>query len=224
MRSYLEDLIRRMGVDELDKMKDGSIRDSSETISWKAFREAEKLKDPAYLPLLKEWIIGHGAKKYRDKRDHAYFIMGKLLAKKPVEEYIQFYIEQLTVEDNKYVLSAMLDRIVDFQVPDTISIQPVLDCAVHKQWSVRHSAIRALASANREESRKMLRYYITQTDEKKYSYEITYANAALGEIGTVDDIPILEQHIKSRRPDIRISAEFAIKSIGNSSGRRIPWI
>lgn len=221
MQSYLEDLIRRMGVDEQDEMKGGTIRDSSETTSWKAYREAEALTDPAYLPLLKDWIVGHGAKKYRNDRRNAYVIMGLLLEKEPVEEYIQFYIQQLTVEDNKYVLSYMLDWFWlshDIRIPDTVSIRPILDHAFHKQWLVRYSAISALASADREESREMLRYYITQTDEKKYRDEIIYANAALGKIGTVEDIPILEQHIKSRIRDIRISADYAIKRIQGVPG------
>ena len=48
MQSYLENLIHRMSVDKQNEMKDGTIRNSSETTSWKAYREAEVLTDPAY--------------------------------------------------------------------------------------------------------------------------------------------------------------------------------
>ncbi|MDE7200494.1 MAG: hypothetical protein K2O91_00990 [Lachnospiraceae bacterium] len=56
-------------------------------------------------------------------------------------------------------------------------------------------------------------YYIGQSDEKKYKYEITYANAAMGKIGTVEYIPLLENHIHSRCPDIKGSAQTAIERI-----------
>ncbi len=52
-----------------------------------------------------------------------------------------------------------------------------------------------------------------QEDEKKYKYEITYANAAMGKIGDPTDIPLLERHINSRIQDIKISAQMAIEKI-----------
>lgn len=58
-----------------------------------------------------------------------------------------------------------------------------------------------------------LLFFVNQEDEKKYSYEITYANASLGKIGLKDDIPFLKKHIKSRKRDIRDSAVFAIERI-----------
>ncbi|MBP3244346.1 MAG: hypothetical protein J6M59_04505 [Bacteroidaceae bacterium] len=49
--------------------------------------------------------------------------------------------------------------------------------------------------------------------KKKYEYEIIYANASLGSIGSKEDIPFLEKHVKSRKRDIRDSARFAIDRI-----------
>jgi HEAT repeat protein len=56
-------------------------------------------------------------------------------------------------------------------------------------------------------------FFINQEDEKKYEYEIIYANASLGSIGSKEDIPFLEKHVKSRKRDIRDSARFAIDRI-----------
>lgn len=56
-------------------------------------------------------------------------------------------------------------------------------------------------------------YYINQDDEKKYKYEIIYANSSLSKIEIREDIKFLEKHINSRIPDIRYSARLAIENI-----------
>lgn len=153
--------------------------------------------------------------KPKDKkiRDAAYFILGKLLKNEPLDEQICFYLQQLEVETDKYILSGMLDRIADIKIPSDISVKPIVRLAMNEKWLIRHSAIRALGASATLESKQALAYYINQEDVKRYKYEITYANAALGEIGSVEDIPLLEQHINNRISDVRGSAVFAIERI-----------
>lgn len=122
-------------------------------------------------------------------------------------------MQQLEVETDKYILSGMLDRLADIKIPSDISVKPIVRLAMNEKWLIRHSAIRALGASATLESKQALAYYINQEDVKRYKYEITYANAALGEIGSVEDIPLLEQHINNRISDVRGSAVFAIERI-----------
>lgn len=205
-RVYIEELIQRMNIIE-------EIKSSGESISWKAHREAEILTDVSLYPILKELILLNSKPKDKKYRNAAYFTMGKLIKNVPDIDGIVFYLEQLKVETDKYILSSMLDRISDFTIPLDISIEIIASLSLHEKWLIRHSAINALSSSATSESKKALYNYINQEDEKAYKYEITYANASLGKIGSMDDIPIIKQHFKSKIRDIRISAEFAIQSI-----------
>lgn len=194
---------------------------SSETASWKAHREAETLTDPALFPLLREIIEAHDGKKKdrREIRDAAYFIFGRLMQVSFEEDACAFYLQRLSAETDKYILSSMLERIYDWwrlagkTVPAGLDISGVLTLARDDRRSVRHSAIRALGACPGEESRELLRDYLLREDEKAYQYEIYYANIAMQSIGKPEDIPLLERFLKSRRPDIKITAQYAIQFI-----------
>lgn len=203
---YIIDLIERMNSNEL-------VTNSNDSISWRAHREAEAIADISYYPILKELVLANSGPKYKKFRDAVYYIFGKLLKNNPLNEYIAFYLQQMSIETDKYILSSMLDRVADIKIPPEISTEILVSLAMHDKWLIRQSAIRALGASSTIESKKAIYYYINQSDEKAYKDEIIYANSSLGAIGSLEDIQILEQHIKSRTRDIRNSAEFAINRI-----------
>ena len=84
---------------------------SDQTVSWKALREAETLADPALFPLLREIITANEgrAKAKREVRRAAYFIYGRLMEKAFSPAEASFFLERLTMETEKYVLSALLE-------------------------------------------------------------------------------------------------------------------
>lgn len=201
--------------------KDEHFTVSTETTSWKAYREAETLTDPAIFPFLQEIIEEYGGKKKekREIRNAAYFIFGRLMQVSFDQDACAFFLQRLGVETDKYILSSMLDRVSDWyrlakkSIPVGLDISNILTLAKDDRSSVRHSAIRALGTCPREESRDILLYYLTQKDEKSYKYEIYYANIAMQSIGVLEDIPFLERFLKSHRPDIKITAQYAIQFI-----------
>jgi len=205
--------------------KDEHFTVSSETVSWKARREAEALTDPALFPLLQEIIREHDGRKkdQREIRNAAYFIFGRLMQASFEESACAFFLGRLGAETDKYILSSMLDRVHDWRklagktIPAGLDISNILTLAKDDRRSVRHSAIRALSACPREESRSILLYYLLQEDEKAYQYEIYYANIAMQDIGEPEDIPFLERFLKSRRPDIKITARYAIQFIQERS-------
>ena len=65
----------------------------------------------------------------------------------------------------------------------------------------------------------MLAFYLSQEDEKSFEYEMYYANIAMQSIGEPEDIPLLKRFLKSRRPDLKMTAQYAIEKI---SARGLP--
>lgn len=206
LEKYIEELIQRMNIEE-------KCLDSSTSISWKAYREAESISDNAFYPILKKQLLLNSKPKDKKYRQAVYFMLGKLLKNSPQHEYIIFYLQQMEKESNKYILSYMLDIMVDVMIPSDISVKIIVDLTMNEKWLIRHSAIRALGASSTSESKQALAYYINQEDVKTYKYEIEYANAALGSIGCEEDILILEKHIKSRIRDVRDSSISAIERI-----------
>ena len=193
---------------------------SDETISWKALREAETLADPAIFSLLQEIITTNEGKKkeQREIRAAAYFIYGRLMEKAYLSEAVPFYIQRLAVETDRHVLSSLLDRVGDWGrkkllLPEEMDFSPLLALTADERRRVRHGALRALSACPGERSREACAFYLCQGDEKAYQYEIYYANIALQTIGKPEDIPLLERFLKSRRPDLKLTARYAIQYI-----------
>ena len=192
---------------------------SEESISWQAYREAEKLSNKSFLPLLYNIIIENQKRTKHDKtiRKSVYFIIYCILKNSFDEDGCIFLVERLNVETDKYIISDILGSLVWIDIPWNIDIEPIIHLSKSDKWLIRHSAIQALGSSATVKSKEALYFYLNQSDEKKYEYEIIYANCSLGKIGKLEDIPVLEQRLSSRNADIRDSALYAIDSIKERS-------
>ena len=200
----LYDLIARMTIKE-------QLTSSEESVSWNAYREAERISDETVYPILKKIIEENH--KNKAVREAAYVIIGYSLRNIFNKEACIFLIQRLGEETDKYVVACILDKLARIHIPEDIDMSLVIKCSQNDKWLIRHSALNALGSSSTHANRKALLFFINQEDEKKYEYEIIYANASLGSIGSKEDIPFLEKHVKSRKRDIRDSARFAIDRI-----------
>jgi HEAT repeat protein len=197
---HINDLVARMTIIE-------QYRHSDDSISFKATREAETINDTGYVPILKTAIQ---KEKVRERRDALYFILGKLGKKLSSSDIANYMINQLKSEDNKNTLSFMLDRIAEISKNDDVDIKPLIILADDKRWQVRTSAIKALNKAHDKAAEDKL---IEITNSNRDAYDVIYANSVLNQIGTLRAISVLEKHINSRKRDIKISAQEAIKAI-----------
>jgi HEAT repeat protein len=200
----LYDLIARMTIKE-------QLTSSEESVSWNAYREAERISDETVYPILKKIIEENH--KNKAVREAAYVIIGYSLRNIFNKEACIFLIQRLDEETDKYVVACILDKLARIHIPEDIDMSLVIKCSQNDKWQIRHSALNALGSSSTHANREALLFFINQEDEKKYEYEIIYANASLGSIGSKEDIPFLEKHVKSRKRDIRDSARFAIDRI-----------
>lgn len=171
-KTGLLDLIARINT------KEENVTRSDETVSWKALREAETLTDPALFPLLQEIVQENKgkAKPKREVRMAASFIFGRLMEQAFDPESCIFYLRWLEMETDQKLLCPMLDRISDWQrrarriIPAGVDVSPILALAKDSRCHVRHSAIHALGTCPGRKSRDVLKFYLTQEDEKVYKY------------------------------------------------------
>jgi len=186
--------------------------ESSNTVSWKAFREAEKIDNPEFVPQLVDFIDNEKNKK---NRAPAYFILGHLAKNTNNNSAAQYLIYRVDKEIDKYILSSLLDRIAALNKPFGTDLKPVINATNNKKWLIRYSAIQALKNSNDEDAEKTLTDIL---DQSKDPYDLTYSNSALNRIGTPKAIPHIEKHLSSRKRDVKLSAKFAIEEIKKRNG------
>lgn len=183
------------------------------TPQWRFWCKEKHIKGNDVFLHLREFIERRTKKSETKIRENAYVVFAKLLGKSFDSEHCQFFIDHLNVETNKYTLDTILSGIAQLPLPEDIDISPIVACSKSDKWLVRHSAITALGKSNTNASRETVRYWVRQENERQYEFEIVYANAALGYIGTPEDIALLERHIHSRIHDVKDSAIYAINNI-----------
>ena len=166
--------------------------------------------DPKLFPLLWEIIEEQADAQIRR---NAYFQMGKLLRRSMDMEYCRFFLARLEQETDKYVLSDMLKGLGELTLPPEMGIDPIIALTRHENWMIRHQAIAALKASNTDASREAARSWVQQTDEKQYRFELVYAHAVMSDIGTAEDVELLEKHANSRLQDVKSSALYAIDRI-----------
>lgn len=214
-KSEILDLIERMTIVEA-----GLI--SNQTTCWKAHQEADKLSDRNLLQILYEIV---NEKKGKDEhvqllRSRCYYIIGQITKKTFEHQDCEYIFKQLKNEfKNTDVLYSLIEVICNWRndanifVPSDIDIKPLIEIVMNKRGYIKTCAIQALGCCPRKESREILRNIIMQEDEKKNKEEIRWANVAFQHIGKPEDIPYLERFLKSRIPNSKITAQYAIKYI-----------
>lgn len=180
---------------------------SSETVSWKALREAEKLEDNNYISQLIEFI---STEKNKEKRNAANFILGHLAKKTGGVAALNFLIARVEIEKDKYIISSLLDGIADIEKPAGVDLMPLFNAAKSDKWLIRHSAINSLNHTSDPAAEAAL---IDILEHSTDPYDVIYTNAVLNNIGTPKSIPFLEKHLNSRKRDVKQSAQAAIDAI-----------
>jgi len=205
MDNYLINLIDRM-LDTSDQNKEAGY-DSSKTISWKALREAENVENTEYIPQLITFIDNEKDKK---KRDRSYFLLGHIAKNTSDLKALDYLIYRIQKETDKYIISALLDRIAAIKKPIGTDLQPLIQATKSDKWLIRHSAIQSLKNSSDSVAETALIEILNDSDDP---YDLVYTNATINTIGTLRAIPFLEKHLKSRKRDVKDSAKYAIEEI-----------
>lgn len=188
---------------------------SSKTISWKALREAEEVENVNFIPQLISFIDHEKDKK---KRDKAYFLLGHIVKNTNNSIALNYLIQRVGKEKDKYIVASLLNIISDIKKPIGTELQPLFDAIKSDKWLVRHNAIRSLNNSFDPLSEAILIEILEKSDD---SYNLTYSNATLNTIGTLRAIPYLEKHLKSKKRDVQNSARFAVEEIMKRNGQEM---
>nr|MDE5942899.1 hypothetical protein [Clostridia bacterium] len=153
-------------------------------------------------------------------RSRCYYIIGQITKKTFEHQDCEYIFKQLKNEfKNTDVLYSLIEVICNWRndanifVPSDIDITPLTEIVMKKRGYIKNCAIQALGCCPRKESRDILRTFLMQEDEKKHKEEIGWSNIALQYIGEPEDIPYLERFLKSRIPNSKSTAQYAIKFI-----------
>jgi HEAT repeat protein len=192
----------------LDRFCDNSQKEgSTQTVAWHAHREAEVIIDRS---VVDELVTRLTSEPDREVRRNVYFVIGKVGKNLSDPSCARILIDRLGHEDNKYVLSAMLNVLADIPKPNEVDLSPVFAFLKDKRWLVRHSAIKALENAQSVAAEERLIEHLSDTQDP---YDQVYCNATLNSMGSPRAIPAIAANLKSRKRDVRDSARFAINAI-----------
>lgn len=158
---------------------------SSNTVSWKAMREAEIANNEEYIPQLIEFADNE---KSKEKRDRAYFLLGHIAKNSQNKNATRYLINRIDKENDKYIISSLLQRIADLEKPLDIDISQVINAVKSPKWLIRHSAIQALKHTKSDLSETtLIQIILNSTDE----YDLYYAVTSLATSGSRKSIPFL---------------------------------
>jgi HEAT repeat protein len=201
MREDIRKLIENMSIQEKPPVS------SSESVSWRAHREAELLCDPA----LVDEIAGYlGSCPTKNHRRSAYFILRKLGKRVRSFDCVSILFSWSRRETDKYVLYDLLNALADLEIPPGTDLSSVFEHMADKRHLVRHSAIMALRKTDSTLAEDRILSLLQTTSD---SDDLISCHSTLGDIGTSKAIPLIEANLKSRKRDVKISAEFAIQKI-----------
>ncbi|WP_227936422.1 HEAT repeat domain-containing protein [Alkalihalobacillus deserti] len=189
---------------------------SDEGISWKAYREAENIKDETYIFYLAELLEGLKNKKSRherEKREAIYFILKWIGVNSCNKEVPQILMRCLHSETNMHTIGKLLDYIREQEdyIPNYKEIIHYVD---DKRWQIRRPAIDLLGKCKEKEVEIKLLDLLKVSDDK---YEVGDICSALINVGTERSIPLLLEKVNDKQQWIRSSAYEALAFIGNPS-------
>lgn len=208
---YIDSLITRM----LDKSDDDMVPyDSSKTISWAALREAETLTDHKYIDNIIENI---DAEKKHQRRERMYFIVGRICEINFYQKGVEFLIDRLDKETNKYTLSGILDRLEWLNKSPDTDLTKIIALLTRKDWLVRYSAIKALCRTNNNTVDVLMMKILN--NEKSDKYEISYAMTVIYNCGSYDCYDSVLKQTFNKSRNIKEEAKGLIKHLDKKYGK-----
>lgn len=130
------DLIQRM-----TRLEPGV--DSADSVSWRAYREAETLDDPAVAALADAYLAAPCAP---TQRLAVFRVLGCLVRNGHGDACRPTLLAHLGVETNRDALAALLDALAAAGLPAGFDDAPIAALLTHRWGAVREAAARLLAS------------------------------------------------------------------------------
>jgi hypothetical protein len=206
--SSLETTAEKLG-ELLRLMADETLEEDGQSSSWHAFRVAEMIDDSRFLPELRQYLErNHG----EETKRHLYTIISHVGKNTRDHGAVELLLSRIALEHDKFTLMWLLDAIArQERIPDC---RPILRVLRDKRWMVRQAAIGALRACRDPRAEDALINVLEQSEDP---FDLVYANAALGRIGTERSFPALARHIHHSKDDVKASALYALAIVGNTT-------
>ncbi|MFM2392414.1 MAG: hypothetical protein RLZZ546_391 [Bacteroidota bacterium] len=208
-KSHLPDVYIPVLIDRMLDASDHNMvtgYDSSKTISWAALREAETLTDTNYIDYIIEKI---NIEKNRKRRHFMYFIVYRICENTPNQKGLEFLIDRIDKETDKYVVSGILDGLIELHKPAETNLDKIFAATKHKTWQIWFSAISALQNTKNPKVEELMMEIIDNEPLEK-SYKISNAVAVLYNCGTTKCIPSLERQLQNKSRNIKSEVKETI--------------
>jgi hypothetical protein len=203
------DLLHRMSDDSMIYDEQNKWHTSEGSISWNALRQAEKLNDTSLIqPLVKLLKVT----KEKEIRKHIYFILCHIGLNTQDVNVADILVDRLLSEQDKYVLSSLLDYIAE--QPAVTHCSPITNFLDDKRWLVRQSAIIALGSCKSDKTEQDLLVSLQNPVDEK---DLPYIIYSINKIHSKKAIPYLSPLINHKTVDVRCLAISALSVLGDSS-------
>jgi len=193
-------------LDLLQRMDDRTPSTSSDqSISWLAHRDAEDVNDPALIPCLKQLLE---STKKKEIRRHIYFILSQIGRNFKDIEVAHILYDRLDAETDKHILSGLLSALAG--LPQIPNCGRIVALTKDNRWLVRESAISALKNCKPANAEDALLEVLKTSGN---TYDLIFAIASLGVVGSWRAIPDLIAMTNHRSNDVKNGAVSAFREI-----------
>ncbi|MDO4229991.1 MAG: hypothetical protein Q4C98_09265 [Capnocytophaga sp.] len=210
-QTYILDLIERM----LDNTWAENATSSEDTPSWKAHREAEKIKNEELIPDLIAFIQ---SEKNAEKRKQAYWILGKIAENTHNQNALQFIIHQIDNEKDTSVITKILSAIKNTEKSAETDLSPIFHLITQGDDELKNDAISVLQKTHHPTVEPLILEICSA--ENSNEYRLWHCLQTLQNIGTRASMDTLLALAGHKKTDVAVSALFAILKIGDE--RELP--
>jgi hypothetical protein len=197
---YLNDLVARMSAEPEDHPRRLSV-------SWDAYREAEKLSD---LDAIGNLVSAAESAKKGKVRQAIYFCIGCIGSNTQSLAATSALLEMLGKETLKGCTEAILSALEkQHNLPPD---RRLLDLAADETAFIRHAAINTLGQSPTPQAEERLCSILQESTDP---YDLVYASRSLEKIGTAAAIPFLVPLAKHPKEQVASAAICTLASIGD---------
>lgn len=213
-RIYIHKLIIRLNDDEDSE----NTVVGSESVSWKAHREAEEIDDPLYIPILKTIVRENDS---LNEMKAAYFIFNSITKKLNDTKSADFIVDHLaeTMKEDKFdneALYYLMSSIYDNGMYFNSNIDEFVDLVDDEDDMIRNTSIRLLGRtlSYKEKAESALIEVLKNSYD---DYGIRYAADSLYSVGSSNSIDALSFALEeAENEDAVESVKKALEKINNS--------
>ncbi|HBG71179.1 MAG: hypothetical protein A2W93_12445 [Bacteroidetes bacterium GWF2_43_63] len=215
MDKYLQDLLERMAdrSDDMVDMPSGGRQSNPDATFKKANDEARQINNLEYIEQLKAFIEKTNNE---DLKKNAYNVLFYIYSNTGEARILTYCIDRLATEKKEWTLYTILWNIecLKNKIPSDINIDNILALTTYKKHLVRDGAINCLKNADNSKAEdKLIEIITTSTDH----YQLTYANATIGTIGTSKSIQHLLKLVENKKQDVAATALGAVLKLSDKT-------